>query len=122
MWKDSVPPRKLSASTYQTGYWTPVRSYDTIHMEALIFGTSDTELSKITGFSSDRARTSFIIHYEDGSSRYIGRKVPGTENTMFNIDGQGGERITKVEIGMNSLAMGIKVSRGAHPLNSRYEY
>jgi hypothetical protein len=75
-------------------------------MEALIFGTSDAELSQITGFSSDRKKTSFTIHYEDGSSKYIGIEDPSTEYTRFSIDGKGGERIAKVEIGMSSLAMG----------------
>lgn len=108
MWKHSIPPQGLSASTYQTGYWTPVRSFDTIPMQALVFGTSNAELSQITGFSSNPEKTYFAVQYRDGGSKRIGIEDSGTENTTFNIDGKGGERITKVEVGMNSLPHAIK--------------
>lgn len=88
----------------------PVRSFDTIPMEALVFGSSDEELSHITGFSSDSEKQTFAVHYENGSSKRIGKEHPSEGETMFNIDGRGGERITKVEVGMNSLPMAIKVS------------
>ena len=80
-------------------------------MEALIFGASDAELSQIIGFSLDCKKTSFTIHYEDWSSKYIGIEDPSTEYMRFSIDGEGGERITEVEVGMSSLAMAVKVSR-----------
>jgi hypothetical protein len=111
MWKDSMPPCGLSASTYLTGYWTPARSFDTILMEALVFATSDSELSQITGFSSDPKKKSFAIHYQDGSFKRIGKENVEGEDTMFSIDGKGGERITKIEVGMNSLPMAIKVGK-----------
>jgi hypothetical protein len=114
MWKDSIPPAGLIASTYQTGYWTPDRSFDTIPMEALVFGTSDAELSQISGFSSDPGKSFFAIHYNDSTSKCIGIKNFSSESTVFKIDGEGGERITKVEVGMNHLPMAIKVSRSFH--------
>ena len=120
MWRDSAPSSGLAASTYQTGYWTPVRSYDTIPMEALVFGTTDDELSQITGFSSDPEKRSLAIQLEDGSSKHIGPEAPSPNSKVFKIDGKGGERVTKVEIGMNSLPMAIKVSGTAQIKSQDY--
>jgi hypothetical protein len=52
----------------------------------------------------------FAIHYEDGSSKRIGAVDSSTESTMFQINGKGGERITKVEVGISHLPLAIKAS------------
>lgn len=79
-------------------------------MEALVFGTTTTELSNITGFSSDAKMRSFGVHFQDGSSRYIGpRDANEGADKVFKIDGPGGEYVVKVEVGMNQLPMAIKV-------------
>ena len=95
---------------YQSGYWSPARSFDTIPTEALIFGESDEELSNVIGFSSDPEMMSFAVHYEDDSLKRIGRAGGTNTDTMFKILGKGGERVTSVEVGMNHLPMAIKVS------------
>ena len=87
----------------------PERSFDTISMEALVFGTNETELQLITGFSCDAQYRSFGIHYQDGNSKLIGPADTLSETKIFEIDGRSGERITKVEIGMNSLPYALKV-------------
>ncbi|KAH6722052.1 hypothetical protein BKA61DRAFT_729448 [Leptodontidium sp. MPI-SDFR-AT-0119] len=111
LWKTSLPQPNIQATTYQTGYWTPARSFDTIPMSFLIFGTTPLELAKITGFSSDAKLRSFGVHFADGSEAVIGPRdgVEG-ERKVFRIDGAGGEVVTKVEVGMNHLPMAIKIT------------
>ncbi len=80
-------------------------------MQALPFGTSASDLSKVTGFSSDAKLRSFGIQFEDGTERRIGPDdVDESERKVLKIDGAGGEVLRKVEVGMNSLPMAIKVS------------
>ncbi|KAH7356959.1 hypothetical protein BKA65DRAFT_548343 [Rhexocercosporidium sp. MPI-PUGE-AT-0058] len=111
LWKTALPPSKLQATTYQTGYWKPPRSFETIPMHALIFGTSPSELSRITGFSSDAKLRSFGVHFTDGSETVTGpRDGEEEERKVFKIDGAGGEVVTKIEVGMNHLPMAIKIT------------
>ncbi|KAH7407436.1 hypothetical protein BKA64DRAFT_666570 [Cadophora sp. MPI-SDFR-AT-0126] len=111
LWKSALPPPHLQASTYETGYWTPARSFDTIPMSFLVLGNTPSELSNITGFSSDAKLRSFAVHLADGSERSIGPRdgVEG-ERKVFRIDGKRGEVVKKVEVGMNHLPMAIKIT------------
>ncbi|PVH83688.1 hypothetical protein DL98DRAFT_652168 [Cadophora sp. DSE1049] len=111
LWKSTLPPPNLQASTYQTGYWTPDRSFDTIPMSFLLFGTTPSELANITDFSSDAKLRSLAVHFADGSERSIGPR-DGAEGArkVFRIDGRGGEVVKKVEVGMNHLPMAIKIT------------
>ncbi|KAL2073497.1 hypothetical protein VTL71DRAFT_10823 [Oculimacula yallundae] len=110
LWKNSLPPPSIQASDYETGYWTPPRSYDTIPMSALLFGTSPSELSRISGFSSDSKLGSFGIHFTDGSEIIIGPRYDERGRKIFTIDGPGGEVVSKIEVGMNHLPMAIKIT------------
>ncbi|CZS98449.1 uncharacterized protein RCO7_04182 [Rhynchosporium graminicola] len=111
LWKSSIPSPSLQASNYRTGYWTPVRSFDTIPMSALLLGTSPAELSRITGFSSDAKLRSFGVHFVDGSEVSIGPRDGNEEDRkVFKIDGSGGEVVSKIEVGMNHLPMAIKIT------------
>lgn len=112
LWKSNIPLPNLSASQYETGYWMPVRSFDTIQMQALIFGTTETELEQVTGYSSDAKCQFFGAHFRNGTEHYIGMNESEREEKnkkTFLIDGEGGERVSKVEVGMNHLPTGIKV-------------
>ena len=48
------------------------------------------------------------VHYADGSEKTIGKQT--SQMSRFNIDGPGGERVVKVEVGMNALPQAIKVT------------
>lgn len=74
-----------------------------------------TPAESIIGISSDAALSAFAVHYDDGTTRRVGpgqsrdvAEVP-EDAKMFAIDGPGGERVVKVEVGMNSLPMALKV-------------
>ena len=108
LWHTSVPPPPLTATPYETGYWNPVRSFDLLPHQYLVFGTTTTELALLTGISGDEQMLKLAAHYADGSERSIGRET--AQMSRFNIDGPGGERVVKVEISMNALPQAIKVS------------
>lgn len=92
--------------------WIPDRSYDTIPMHALLFGATPPDLSRISGFSSDAKLRSFGIHFSDGTEERIGPDDANEhDRKVFKIDGAGGEKIVKVEIGMNQLPLAIKVTQ-----------
>ncbi|KAK0100909.1 hypothetical protein ONS95_007351 [Cadophora gregata] len=111
LWKRDIPPPNLQVSTYKTGYWTPERSFDTIPMSFLLFGTTPSELASITGISSDAKLRSFAVQFADGSERSIGpRDGIERERKVFSIDGRGGEVVKKVEVGMNHLPMAVKLT------------
>ena len=81
-------------------------------MQALIFGTTETELEQVTGYSSDTKCQFFGAHFRNGTKHYIGMNESEREERdkkTFLIDGEGGERVSKVEVGMNHLPTGIKV-------------
>ena len=88
-------------------------------MSFLLFGSTPSDLSKITRFSSDGKKRSFAVHFADGSETSIGPRdeVEGARK-LFKIDGQGGEVVQKVEVGMNHLPMAIKVCK--LPVNSLF--
>ncbi|KAE8450747.1 hypothetical protein EG329_005660 [Mollisiaceae sp. DMI_Dod_QoI] len=122
LWHTSLPPPNVQASPYETGYWMPARSYDTIPMSFILFsldGTFD-QLSKLRGIESDPESRCWGVKYnigaEDGneggteSGKRTGPQDCMSQVKMFRVDGEGGERVVKVEIGMNSLAMGVKIT------------
>jgi hypothetical protein len=47
------------------------------------------------------------------STKRIGTEHPSEGELVFKVDGQGGERITKVEVGMISVPIAVKVSTRA---------
>jgi len=53
------------------------------------------------------------VHYADGSEKTTGKETP--QMVKFNIDGPGGERVVKVEVGMKTLPQAIKVIRPLAP-------
>lgn len=80
-------------------------------MQALLFAQDSSDLSKVAGFSSDTKMRSFAVHFDDGTERRIGpNDADESERKVFKIDGAGGEVVRRVEVGMNSLPMAIKVS------------
>jgi hypothetical protein len=95
----------------------PQYSFDSIPTEVLIFGTNEQELTRITGLSANKNLRSYAIHFEEGISTRIGEKdVP---MKLFKIDGRGGERIARIEVGMGCLPMSLKV--GPMLTSSLYE-
>ncbi len=82
-------------------------------MQALIFGANESELQYLTGFSSDTKCRFLSVHFRDDIERHIGlredEREEENERKTFTIDGQGNERVSKVEVGMNHLPTGIKV-------------
>ena len=79
-------------------------------MSFLLFGSTPSDLSKVTGFSSDGKKRYFAVHFADGSETSIGPRDEGARK-VFRIDGKGGEVVQKVEVGMNHLPMAVKVRK-----------
>lgn len=57
---------------------------------------------------------SWGVQYSDQTSRITGPQDKPEEVKSFKIDGESGERVVKVEIGMNSLVKGVKVFPRPH--------
>ncbi|KUJ13318.1 uncharacterized protein LY89DRAFT_156806 [Mollisia scopiformis] len=111
LWHTSLPPQHIHASPYQTGYWTPSRSYDTTPMSFILFspdGTYD-QLSSLRGIESDPNMRCWGVSYNIEEGKRTGPRDKMDEVKMFKVDGEEGERVVKVEVGMNSLVQGIKV-------------
>jgi hypothetical protein len=85
----------------------PVRSFDLLPQQHLIFGTTSAELCLLTSISGDEKLQKLAVHYADGSEKTIGRGT--NQMSSFNIDGPGGERVVKVEVGMSALPQAVKV-------------
>lgn len=111
LWHTTLPPPHLHASVYQTGYWTPSRPYDTIPMSFILFSPSGSydQLSHLTGIASDPHMRCWGVSYTDNEGKRTGPQDKMEEVKTFKIEGQAGETVTKVEIGMNSLVQGVKV-------------
>lgn len=107
LWDHTIPPTPLTATPYTTGYWTAVRSFDLLSQQHLIFGTCVADLALVTGISGDSTLKSLAVHYSNETSKVIGLQDMSLKR--FAIDGPGGERVVKVEVGMNSLPQAIKV-------------
>jgi len=115
LWHTSLPPPHLYASPYETGYWTPDRSYDTIPMSFILFSPTGSydQLSSLRGVESDPNMRCWGVTFRDGDGD--GGKRTGPQDKMddvkmFAVDGERGERVIKVEIGMNHLVQGVKIT------------
>jgi hypothetical protein len=89
----------------------PSRSYDTIPMSFILFSPTATynDLSSLRGIGSDPHMRCWSVDYNDGNGKKTGPQDKMEEFKVFEVDGEGGERVVKVEVGMNSLVEGIKV-------------
>lgn len=116
LWHTSIPPPPLTATPYETGYWSPVRSFDLLPQHHLVFGTTPAALAFLTGISGDEQMLKLAAHYADGSEQSIGCKSVA-QMSRFDIDGPGGERVVRVEVGMNALPQAIKVRPASLPFS-----
>ncbi|KAF8851868.1 hypothetical protein BDZ45DRAFT_131178 [Acephala macrosclerotiorum] len=112
LWHTSLPPSHLHAAPYETGYWTPSRSYDTIPMPFILFSPDGSfeSLGKLKGIEADPNLRCWGVKYAERQGKRTGPMDKMDEVKMFKIDGEGGERVVKVEIGMNNLVMGLKIT------------
>lgn len=85
----------------------PQYSFDSIPIEVLIFGTNEHELAQITGLSANKNLRSYAICREGGVSRRIGDRDASMK--LFGINGRGGERVIRIEVGTSYLPMSVKV-------------
>lgn len=81
-------------------------------------GTYDSLLN-LTGIESDPHMRCWGVKYADGETKKTGPQDKMEEVRCFEIDGNSGERVVKVEIGMNSLVQGVKVCLIPSPSISR---
>lgn len=105
LWHDHLPSTELRFKDYYTGYWQNESRMDLVPMQALLFGSTDIEQSKVTGFSAAFRLRSFAIHRIDGSCEKIGSHEDPVK--MFPIDGPGGERVAGFEITVGHLPVGL---------------
>ncbi|KAF5591065.1 phosphatidylethanolamine n-methyltransferase [Fusarium pseudoanthophilum] len=105
LWKDALPPRELQIIPARCGVMPPGPEDDNI-CEALIFGTTDDDLSKITAIGVDAQLRGFEVCYSNGESRTIGHT-----NAMqyLSIDGPGGERILHVYVEISFYPTGVQI-------------
>lgn len=68
------------------------------------------ELGKLRGIEGDLDLRCWGVKSADGEGKRTGPMDKMDEGECFEIHGEDGERVVKVEIGMNSLVMGLKVS------------
>ncbi|KAI0475990.1 hypothetical protein GGR56DRAFT_640575 [Xylariaceae sp. FL0804] len=99
-WFNGLPPPGLDFGEAQTGYWRSDKT-DVCPMEALVFGQSFQELSRITAISGDVHFGGFEVHYEDGSTRSIGPRRLAMKT--LSIDGRGGEQIACIHVHTNHI-------------------
>ena len=107
LWKGQIyPPAGCSVYEAQSGYWSYDIQPDLCPMEALVFGSCDEELSRITAFSADAKMGGFQVHYIDGSVRSIGPRCNAMQT--IDIDGKGGERIVRMYLRVNHIPLGLR--------------
>ncbi|KAF4953729.1 hypothetical protein FGADI_5722 [Fusarium gaditjirri] len=110
--KNELPLRQLQILPARCGVMPPGMEDDNI-CEALIFGTTDDDLSKITSIGVDALLRGFEVCFSNGQSRTIGHT-----NAMqyFPIDGQGGERILYVNSEISFYPTGVQfvTTKGRH--------
>lgn len=80
-------------------------------MSSILFSPNGTceNLSKLRKIESDPHMRCWGVEYNDGNGKKTGPQDKMYEVKVFEIDGENGERVVKVEIGMNSLVEGVKV-------------
>ncbi|KAH8687792.1 hypothetical protein BGZ60DRAFT_16482 [Tricladium varicosporioides] len=113
IWLPSLPPNPLIASPYETGYWSPVHSFEVLPMSYLLFSSNYANCNSaahLTGLSSDSHFSVLGAHFSDGTSQIIGpsKNNHSVKRKLFEIDGKQGEHIVKVQVGMNALPQAIK--------------
>ncbi|KAM0228048.1 hypothetical protein ACHAP5_012048 [Fusarium lateritium] len=86
LWKGGAPPEELTITHGRR----ILDETEDLMKESLIFGTSDSDLAKITAIGADAQLRGFQVRMDDGTTRSIGKT-----NAMqyLEIDGRGGERI-----------------------------
>ncbi|PNP85373.1 hypothetical protein FNYG_01202 [Fusarium nygamai] len=104
LWKNELPPREFQIMPARCGIMPPGPEDDNI-CEALIFGTTDDDLSKITAIGVDAQLRGFEVCFTNGESRIIGHT-----NAMqyLPIDGPGGERILYLNVEISFYPTGIQ--------------
>lgn len=90
LWKNELPPKELEIMTARNGIVDCDVSKDDLICEALIFGTTEDDLSKVTAIGVDALLRGLEVCFSNGESRTIGHT-----NAMqyVSIGGPGGERI-----------------------------
>lgn len=80
-------------------------------MSYILFSPDGTyqSLAKLRSIESDAHMRCWGVKYSDQADKWTGPMDKMYEVKRFRIDGEGLERVVKVEIGMNSLVEGVKV-------------
>jgi len=80
-------------------------------MSIILFSPDGTynNLSYLSEIESDPHMRCWGVKYTDESRKRTGPQDKMEDVRCFKVDGEGGERVVKVEIGMNSLVQGVKV-------------
>ncbi|KAF4454656.1 hypothetical protein F53441_2890 [Fusarium austroafricanum] len=89
LWKNALPLREHQVLACKNGGYCD-RTKDDLLMESLVFGTTESDLAKITAIGVDALLRGFELCLEDGSTRSIGHT---SAMQYLSIDGRGGERI-----------------------------
>ncbi|KAJ4388666.1 hypothetical protein N0V93_006125 [Gnomoniopsis smithogilvyi] len=105
LWRGAIPSPSLDIKPLTFRFFNSIdppfylRS-DLAAMEPLIFGTTEDELSDITGISADEGFGGFQVHYAHRATRSIGPRMYAVKS--LSIDGAGGERIFRIYYSMFS--------------------
>ncbi|KAM0549169.1 hypothetical protein ACHAPJ_009478 [Fusarium lateritium] len=108
LWRNDLPPRELNIVPLRNGYLTPDHTRDDTLVEALVFGTKESDLSMITAIGVDAQLRGFEICMDNGHERWT--RGIGNRNAMqyLYIDGRGGERILYFHVNFADVARGIR--------------
>lgn len=126
LWKDEVIPSNIRAVPFKAGYWKFI-PLDFVQQETIIFGTTHEALSRVHRLGvcvavrgqlrafrdGEKSRKTYspvglTVEYKGQERRTIGLYVEERMN-WFDIDGEAGERLSRIGIGMNELPKRLEV-------------
>ncbi|CAM1505971.1 Fc.00g116080.m01.CDS01 [Cosmosporella sp. VM-42] len=94
LWRTQLPPPSLHVSEFEAGYWNHDIQGDVSPMEALVFASTEEELSDVTSIAADVQLGGFMVTYGHRPSRSIGPRLQALKT--LNVDGNGGERLVSM--------------------------
>ncbi|KAJ4478437.1 hypothetical protein J3R30DRAFT_3482020 [Lentinula aciculospora] len=109
IWKKQLPPPSVRALPFLAGYnnYGNEATEGGQFMEPLIFGVSEAQLSALTGIAVSADFLGMFAYHNNTEPSFIGLSKNNLK--YFSIDGPGGERITKLSLGVGSTPVGVKV-------------